>query len=157
MRVRKASDAPVGTSSFDLTVASDGGLRRNIPVTVNITDPYARTRSALFVAMVTVLIVVVAWTLIKRRRVESQAADQRAIYFQKHYGEYSEVRENIEMALASDVTKLKAAEVLEGFAEKRLEAALTAQQWNTIQQLAAQQEARAALETLDRALARLEG
>jgi hypothetical protein len=100
---------------------------------------------------------VVAWTLIKRRRVESQAADQRAIYFQKHYGEYSEVRENIEMALASDVTKLKAAEVLEGFTEKRLEAALTAQQWNTIQQLAAQQEGRAALETLDRALARLEG
>jgi len=157
MRVRKPPDAPIGTSTIDLTVMSDGGLKRTIPITVNVTDPYARTRSALLSAMVILLIVVVAWTLIKRRRVESRAADQRAIYFQKHYGEYSEVRENIEMALASDVTWLKAAEVLEDFSEKRLEAALTPHQWTGIQQLAIEQKAREALEALDRAIARLEG
>jgi hypothetical protein len=157
MRVHKASDAPVGTSSFNLTVMSDGGLKRDIPIIVNVTDPYERTRSALLAAMVGLLIVVVAWTLIKRRRVESHAADQRAIYFQKHYGEYSEVRENIELALASDVTRLKAAEVIEQFSEKRLEPALTPQQWANIQQLATQQNAREALEALDQALARLEG
>jgi hypothetical protein len=157
MHVRTPADAATGIHNYSLTVTSDGGLKRVIPITLSVSDPFARTRSTLLAAMIAVLIAAVTWTLIRRRSAELKAADKRAIYFQKHYGEYSEIRERIEMALASDITWLKAADVLESFAEQHLQEALTAQQWNTIQQLATQQKARESLETLDRAVARLEG
>jgi hypothetical protein len=157
IRVRAPAAAALGSHNFTLSVTSDGGLRREVPITLDISDPYSRTRTGLLGAMVALLILLVVGTLIKRNRRESHAADRRSIFFQKHYGDYSEIREQIELALASELTSLKVTEVLEAFTEKQLESALTAQQWGTVQQLASQQKAREALETLDRALARLEG
>jgi hypothetical protein len=157
VQIRTPGNASTGTYNFSLIVTSDGGLKRKIPITLNVTDPYARTRTAILALMVILLIGVVAWTLLKRRRVEVQAADQRAMFFQKHYGEYSEIRERIEAAMASDVSWLKAAQVFEEFTDKHLERALAPQEWSHIQQLATQQKGREALGALDRALVRLEG
>jgi hypothetical protein len=157
LRVRSATDLSLGPHNFKLTVTSEGGLKREIPITVNVSDPFARTRSLLFAGFIGLVVAVALWILVKRRRVESHAADTRAIFFQKHYGDYSETRERIEAALASDITWLKAAEVLEEFEEKELQTALTTQQWSAIKELATQQKGREALEALDRALAKLEG
>jgi hypothetical protein len=157
LQFRSHDDLSLGPHNYKLIVTGEGGLRRDIPITVDVTDPFAGTRTLVFVGFIALIVALALWWGIKRQRAASRSADIRAIFFQKHYGDYSEIRERIEDALASDITWLKAATVLEEFEEKQLQTALTTQQWNGIRELAVQQKAREALEALDRALARAEG
>ncbi len=157
LQVRIPANADVGAHNFDLTVTSEGGLKRTVSITVNVSDPYAVARTTLLTVMVLSLIAAVAWTLIKRRRITTQAADARSVFFQKHYGDYSEVRERIETALASDSGWLKADEIFRDFEQRGLHTVFTPQRWNGIRDLERQQKGREALEALDRALGQLEG
>ena len=140
-----------------VTVTGEGDLRREIPVTIQVEDPYRTARTALLATLGAILIALVLWMLIKKRRIQSEQADARVVFFQRHDAEYARVRERIELLLASETQWPEVEELLDQFSAKELQTVLTPQQWNAITELSKQQKSREVLETLDRALAKFGG
>ncbi len=157
LRARVPKTWEPGEHAVAVTVTGEGDLRREIPVTIQVEDPYRTARTALLATLGAILIALVLWILIKKRRIQSEQADARVVFFQRHDAEYARVRERIELLLASETQWPEVEELLDQFSAKELQTVLTPQQWNAITELSKQQKSRDVLETLDRALAKFGG
>ncbi len=138
-----------------VAVSSEGGLRQQVPLTVNVIDRHRTTRIALLAVLAAIVLAVVARAVAKRHKMQSQEAAVRTHFIQDHYDDYAGYRERVEGLLSSDAPVWADVEqLLREFVGAKLHTGLPPQQWHAINEAAKRQNPSATLQALERALAR---
>lgn len=146
-----------GEHSVTVTVSSEGGLRRQIPLTVNVIDRHGTTRIAVLAVLAAIVIGIGAGAVAKRRKAQSREAAIRTRIIQQHYDDYTRYRERVEGLIASESPAWPEVEsLLRDFVGEKLNTGLPPAQWHAIDDAARQRKARETLQALERALARFE-
>src|SRR5690606_5113892 len=101
-----------GEHDVAVAVASEGGLQRQIPVTVHVIDRHGTTRIALLAVLAAIVIALGAGAVAKRRKTQSREAAVRTQFIQRHYDDYERYRERVEGLLALDSPEWPAVERL---------------------------------------------
>ena len=157
LRMRVPISWNPGEHSIAVAVSSEGGLRRQIPLTVSVIDRHSTTRIALLAVLAAIVIAIGASAVAKRRKAQSQEAAMRTRFIQRHYDDYARYRERVEGLGAFDSPEWSDVEsLLREFVHEKLHSGLPPAQWHAIDEAAKQRQARETLQALERALARFE-
>lgn len=157
LRVRIPQAWKPGEHSIPITVSSEGGLERQIPLTVKITDRHGTTRALLLGVLAAIVVALGIGAVAKRRRAQSQEAAIRTHFIQRQYDDLVRYRERVEGLLASDsLTWLQVEQLFHEFQAARMQTGLTPSQWHAVSEAAKQEKPRETLEALERALARFD-
>lgn len=157
LRASIPEDWQPGEHHTFVAVTSEGGLREQIAITIQVTDRFRPIRVALLVLLVLAAGALALWKALQVQRLRSQQAAERSSFIQRHYEDYSRMRERIETLLAGEPTWNETAQVLEDFSRLGLQNGLTPSQRAMLTEQTKRQQARPALEYLERTLARFTG
>jgi len=145
-----------GERTATATVRSEGGLERQIPITIQVVDRHARTRAVLLFVLAAIVIGIALRMLATRRKLRARDADALVLFYQNHHDEYVRVREQVETMLAGEPSWDETEALLTRFTQRGLQAILTAQESEQLEGLMKAHKARAALELIEQAIAKFD-
>ena len=156
VRARVPATWQAGERTETVIVRSEGGLERQIPITIQVVDRYSRARTVLLFALAAIVLGVALRMLATRRKLRAREADARVLFYQNHHDEYVRVREQVETLLAGEPSWPETEALLTRFTQRGLQAILNAQENEQLEGLMKAHKARAALELIEQAIAKFD-